>query len=225
MDSSEIIQNHQALYEKYLVPQNVQAHMRLVAAVAEKICENSKQKVSKKEVVAAALIHDLGNLAKMNFEKPDSIKLLTQEDQKNISQLRKKQEKFIEKYGSNAEEANIKIAQEIGASNKIIKIISARAITHYPDGAKVGGTLEEKILLYSDLRVTPQGVRTLKERLDEYQKRYNIDADPARKQRSIYYRKAAEELEKKIFAKMKIKPTDIKSSTVPKEPKILLELN
>lgn len=68
MDGGEIINSISKIYDRFNILPNLRMHMHRTAAVAEIICDNWKgPQINKDTVVAVSLIHDLGNIAKMNF--------------------------------------------------------------------------------------------------------------------------------------------------------------
>jgi len=175
MQAAEIISKIQEIHAKYPVPKNLKRHMTLVAGVSEQIANSFQIPIDAKTLVAAALIHDLGNIIKMKLFDSELINLLDKEDQKNLKQFQEKQKEFIKLYGDNAEEANLLIAKEIEAPHNLIELISPGTITLHNGKAIISADIMRQILLYSDLRVAPQGVVSLNERLNEYAKRYKIN--------------------------------------------------
>lgn len=215
MQPKEIIQNIQSIYDKYFIPLNVQRHMKEVAAVAEMVCDNYKEKVKKDEIIAACLIHDLGNVIKMDFETKESIILLEKKDREKIDFFKKKQKEMREKYGTNAEKADLIIAKELGVNQNIIDLISHKAM-HIEGENLQPSTLEEKIAAYADLRCSPQGIVSVEERMKEYYKRYKIGENPEKSQHSKKFTKLIKELEIQLFKKFSIKPKDITNLSTKK---------
>lgn len=212
MQAKEIISNISSIYKNYHIPANLQRHMKHVAAVAELMCENSKEKVDKDSIVASCLIHDLGNIVKMNFITNETIGLMDKEDQENIPLYLIKQKEVIEKYGKTDLEANISIGKELGVSEKVIRLIEHRAL-NIINGKFSSNNIEDMIASYSDMRVDPHGVVSLTERMEEYRKRYLIEGDIERMERSKIFMKLILVLEKELFLKMKITPEQVNSKT------------
>jgi len=63
-----------------------------------------------------------------------------------------------------------------------------------------------KIMHYADVRVSPYGIVSFDERMEEAKKRYKLEAQSKERERLII---CGREMEKQIFAKCKIKPEDI----------------
>ncbi len=210
MKSIQIIENIMQIYDRYRVPPNLIEHMLKVGAVANLILENWKgKKIKKEDCLASALLHDIGNIVKINFKSELTKKMFKKLPKKEIGKYEEIQKEYIKKYGKDAETANIKIVEEIGANKKVIKIlkeISLRRKTSILD--IIGGkkSMEAMICKYSDLRVSPFKVVPLKERLKEASKRYVFDLDKEIKKGLA--------MEKIIFENVKIKPEDISEKSI-----------
>ena len=69
MKSKEIIEHIQSIYQTFEVPKNLQEHMLRAAAVGSILCDNWKgPAIHKEDVIAVLLIHDLGNIVKMDMD-------------------------------------------------------------------------------------------------------------------------------------------------------------
>ena len=215
MQSQEIISTIGSIYKKYAIPLNVQRHMKEVTAVAEMICDNSKIKVNKEDVVASCLIHDLGNIIKMDFESEESISLGEIEDRVKVEFYKKKQKEMVQKYGANAEKADLLIAKELGASERVLELISHKAI-HIEDEKFVSSDLEEIIAAYADMRVSPHGIVSMHQRLDEYRKRYKLHENKEQIEHSKKFALLSEKMENELFSKVLIKPEDITNLSAKK---------
>lgn len=215
MQSKKIIQNIHSIYDTYCVPNNVRMHMMRVAAVSELICDKMKPKIDSSDLVAVSLIHDLGNIVKMDFDHKEKILLLCKIDRNNLDYLRIKQKEFWEKYGTDDNCANDLIAEEIGVNKRVLYLLKHKGIEKRETNFWVND-LELIILFYADGRVSPKGVVSIKKRLKEYVKRYGIDKDPIRIERSRKFLEFSLSVEKKIFSKMKIKPKDITNKSIEK---------
>lgn len=209
MEAKKIIANIKQMYSDYSIPTNLQRHMLAVAGVAKQLSDNCKVNTNSNALVAASLIHDLGNIVKMQFDEKHAKSLLDDKDFGKIAFYREKQKEFIEKYGEDDEEANIKIASEIGAPKDVAALLECHATVAQKGLSTINENFEAQLLFYSDLRVSPNGVVPLKERLNEYAKRHSFDKDPIKTAQSKEFVKAAIEMEEEIFKKMKIKPEEI----------------
>jgi len=215
MQSSEIIQNIKQIYDDYSIPANLRRHMIWVANVAELLCDNCKEKVNKEDIIAACLIHDLANLIKMNFELHTGVDLLDKEDQEKLDFYKQRQDKMKLKFGLNAEHANPIIAKELGASERVIELVSHKPFEICGDKL-LSNDVEEVIAAYADLRVEPKGIVSMKERMEDFDKRYNTHLHKEKIEFSTKFKPLAEKMEKELFEKIKIKPEEITSKTTKK---------
>ncbi len=152
------------IYEKFNIPQNLQEHMIRVAKICQFVCDHWRGKVINREIILkAALLHDLGNIVKFDFDKYP--RLLDKEGSR-IESLKEIQSKTIKKYGSDDHEATKKMIEEIGVDEKLKDIILRKAFGNALETEK-SDNWEVKILFYCDLRAGPFGVMPLKERLNE----------------------------------------------------------
>lgn len=56
------------IYSHFNIPQPLQQHMIDVANVAQMICDNWQgETIDQKSIITLALLHDLGNIVKMDF--------------------------------------------------------------------------------------------------------------------------------------------------------------
>ncbi|KKR30034.1 hypothetical protein A2715_02915 [Candidatus Woesebacteria bacterium RIFCSPHIGHO2_01_FULL_39_32] len=181
--------------------------MLRVAGVASVIAENFKEKLDNKAVISAGLIHDLGNMAKIKLDAfPEFAQPL------GVSYWEKVLTEFKQKYGSDDYTATYKILKDLGVSETIYDLVQSLEFAKAPSTAQ-GNNLELKICLYSDSRVSPHGVVSLRDRLEEVKERFIRNKGISEKKfnqiaESLY------EIEKQIFAYCKIIPEDITEEKV-----------
>ena len=197
------------------MPNNVRKHMMRVAAITELICESMNPKIDSSDLVAVSLIHDLGNIVKMDFSHKEKILLLDKKDQKNIGFLKQKQNEFWEKYGKDDNKVNELIAKEMGVTKRVLYLLEHKGIEHRETNFWVND-LELMILFYADCRVAPKRVTSLKNRIKEYAKRYSFDKDPIKVENSKKFTLFSLDIEKKIFTHLNFKPTFISNKSVEK---------
>ena len=215
MESREIIKKINSIYSEYKIPANVRRHMFSVAGVAKQICENCDEKIDSNDLIATCLIHDLGNIIKMNFTDKNKIKLLDKEDLKRLKYFKKKQKEFWEKYGQDDNLANELIAKELNANSNVIFLLENKAIENRPFEFWKNN-LALTILAYADCRVAPHGVVSMQERIDEYVKRNDYHKDPQKIEHTKKFEEFAKTMEKQLFGKLKIKPQDINQDSIKK---------
>lgn len=104
------------IYEKYHIMPNLQTHMYRVAAVANSLCTHFKNECDAESVIAAALLHDMGNILKFD--------LTGQEKWLHL------QREFKEKYGTDEYVATVAISREVGVTQRVVELISAVSFSH-----------------------------------------------------------------------------------------------
>ena len=195
------------IYAKYQVMPNLQVHMLRVTSVASEICDNFRKPLDKDSVVAATLLHDIGNMVKFRLEAfPEFLK------PRGLEYWRKVQENFIRKYGKGDYQATYKILKQIGVNQEVYGLIKSMEFKKAPLNVK-HSNFEKKICQYADLRVAPTGITSLDARLREVQDRFMRNKGISVKKfdhLSLSMRK----IEKQIFERSKIKPSDITENKV-----------
>lgn len=163
------------IYRKYKLPPNLIEHHYRVAGVALFIIDRwHGPKIDRSLVKTVALLHDLGNLVKYDLQ-PRFAHLLNDE-RNNIDYWIRLQQEMIRKYGPNDYEATLGIARDLKLNPKTMKTLkdlvkgNTREIINF-------GSWELKTLLYADVRVSPYGVVSLPERVDEWLGRYKDRED------------------------------------------------
>lgn len=174
------------IYSKYKIPPNLQEHMMRVAGVGNIISSNWKEKgiVDVDRITKALLIHDIANVIIFNFDK---FSHLLGEEEKNLAYWKKVQKEFIKKYGKDEHQAVIKIAKELKLEKKAIMILDKMPKINLQNSVSKN-EWELKICFYSDFRVAPFGVTSIKERVDDLIKRrkaYGASAEKIKRYESI----------------------------------------
>lgn len=193
---------------------NLQMHQLRVAAVGKMICENFSsggegQPDNTREVILACLFHDMGNIIKFDLKEFPEFRR-----DMGLQYWEAVKNDFVRKYGENAHEANVAIANEIGLSRKAVSYIDAISFSNL-DNLVASESFEPKICEYADMRVGPYGVLTLAGRLSEARSRYvGRSKDYYTAEGFQKLKAAAEELEGQIFAFAKIKPEDITEEAI-----------
>jgi len=150
------------IYKLFDIPPNLQDHLIAVAKISNLIATHWQDKnIHISDLIKISLLHDLGNIVKFNFEKfPID----------NIDYWKQKQKEIIEKYGDNDHDVTKKMLEEINIDIKLIQIILNKSFDNSINISKSSDWMS-KILLYADLRVLPNGVGTLQQRLDDIKNR------------------------------------------------------
>lgn len=196
------------IYNLYKIPPNLQLHQLRVAAVASIICDNFKAKLDSSAVITACLLHDMGNIVKFDFEAfPEFTKPEGKDYWKNI------QDEVIRKYGSDEHEATTAIISEIGAEEVIIKLVNSVGFVKAESNC-LSKNYAIKICSYSDMRVAPNFVTSLKARLMEAKERYVYQRKKWNEEEFEFYESRWEKIEEQIFEKCSIAPYDITDEKV-----------
>lgn len=154
------------VYEKFGIPPNLQEHMTQVFGVVSFIAAHWKNKniqVDWDLTKKIALLHDLGNIVKFDLDRyPEFFGT----EQANIEQWREKQKQIIETYGFDDRAVTSRMLREIVVSQDAIEVIESKGFGN-ASLIEASHNWLLKILFYADMRVLPQGVGPLQERIKD----------------------------------------------------------
>lgn len=171
MECRQIISEIDSIYTRFRVMPQLEAHMRRVAGVVAFIAEHWRGPALDRDLLlAAALVHDLGNIAKVNFDGQHTQELMGAE-YAHLDHWRAVQRELVAQYGSDEYEMTTNMLKELGAPKEVIMLILAAGFRQNVDTAQCSDW-NCKVLAHADHVVAPRGVVPLAERLDEGQKRY-----------------------------------------------------
>jgi hypothetical protein len=156
------------VYARFSVPPNLAEHMKTVAQVV-RVIRNHWQGVpiDWDFIILAALLHDIGNIVKFNFEAhPEFLG----DEVVNIEHWKVVQRDIIARYGKDDHLASGNMLRELGVSQELLSTIQDKSFANAIEVA-AGSDWNAKILLYADMRVMPHGVATLEERLADVRHR------------------------------------------------------
>jgi len=199
------------IYQNYKLMPNLRLHMYRVAGVALVICDNISETVDRDSITAACLLHDMGNIIKF---KLDLFPTFLEPEGRDYWQ--KVQNEYFEKYGKDEHDATIAIAREIGVNDKVMRLLKSIGFTQAKENYE-SPQFDRKIVAYSDMRVEPNGVVSLEDRLRDGRKRTRIHKPNSHdeslfEEMSFFLRK----IEKQIFEKTSISPDDITDERISK---------
>lgn len=194
------------IYNKYHLPENLQMHMLRVAACSNIIIDNwNGPKIDKKTIIRVSLLHDMGNIVKIseNFSKDGG-----------FIKIRKQ---YFDKYGTNDHEINLEIGKQEGLNEKEIEILDGKRSRKNEETLK-SNSYERKICAYCDQRVSPNGVVSIKERLEDAKVRYKDKPLSvwSNKEKADYLIECSLEIEKQIMEYCTIMPEDINDVAIEK---------
>jgi putative nucleotidyltransferase with HDIG domain len=163
--------NTKQIYEEYMIPQNLQDHMLRVASLAKILLDHwSGPSVDQAAVIQACIFHDIAK--PMNFDLAKQAQFGM--SQTEIDNLHTLQERLKSSYGDDEHHATVAICKEIGCSPKAVKIVNNLEWSYIP--ALINDNdLESLIPIYVDMRIGPNGILTLKERLNDLKSRTGED--------------------------------------------------
>lgn len=195
------------IYQEYKITPNLQRHQLRVAAVARQICDSLDISVDANSVIQACLLHDMANVIKFKIRQhPELIESETFEYWEAV------QKEFIEKYGTDEHDATLEIARELGISDTVLAVMDAIGFHNWCLTSQ-SDSWEQKIATYADTRVSPYGVASLNDRLEDANRRYPSDDIERNKERDALY-DCSRAIEKQIFAHSSIKPEEITTESV-----------
>lgn len=194
------------IYNKYHLPENLQMHMLRVAACSKMIIDNwNGPKIDKEAIIKVSLLHDVGNIVKIpeNFSQDEG--------------FRKIRKKYFDKYGTNDHEINLEIGRKEGLNKKELEILDGKRSRKNEETLK-SNSYERKISAYCDQRVSPNGVVSIKERLEDAKIRYKDKPLSvwSNKEKADYMIECSLEIEKQIMGYCKISPEKINDESIEK---------
>lgn len=203
------------IYQKYTTMPSLQEHQLRVAAVALRIARNAEEKlIDWRELITACLLHDMGNIIKFNLSLyPQFL------EPEGLEYWQRVKAKFIATYGKDEHKATLAIARELGINKRAIEILTSIGFSNALKVSK-SGDLSKLIACYSDQRVTPRGVTSLVQRMQEGRDRFRINKKIKNSERKKYQKKieimatALQKMEKRIFAQVTIGPDEITNESI-----------
>ncbi|MGM5480055.1 MAG: HD domain-containing protein [Nanobdellota archaeon] len=212
MKCSTIIRTIDEIYDRFSIPSFLATHMKQVAAIGKFLCTHLNQDLDTDCVVAALLLHDLGNVVKFDLDSPLSEQLCSQDEKERLRIL---QSDLKERYGKNADEATKRMVEKLKVPKKV-KWLLENATWLNIEKVRDSNSIELKICAYADYRVSPKGIVSLKKRLHDLRRRYHdyphtnsLPEDKVKKRDNAYY-----DIEKQLFSKTDIKPEDITEENI-----------
>ncbi len=166
------------IYQLYNVPPNLAEHMLLVAALGKYVVESwIEPSIDKEIVINTLLLHDIGNLVKFDLDTDWSEQMMTKskylsnQENHTLQYWQKKQQEMISQYGPNADQANETIIKKIINDPKVSQLLENHSFTTLGDCLQ-SDDWEKKLVFYCDLRVEPQGLTSVEERIEDLRDRY-----------------------------------------------------
>jgi hypothetical protein len=198
------------IYQANLIPSMLQKHMLYAASVASQVIDNIyRLRVNKEKVIRVLLLHDIGNIVKMEptNEMADSLGV-------NIEVIIENKSALIKEFGPNDHIVSIELARKIGLRDDELDLMDAKIFIKNEE-TMLSNDYERKIGAYADQRISPDGVRSLLERLLEAKERYrDKPGSSMNNPKTDRLIECAQEIEKQIMSYCKLSPTDINDKSV-----------
>ena len=192
------------IYKKYHLPENLQMHMLRVAACSNLIIDNwTGAEIDNKAIIRVCLLHDMGNIVKIP------------EDFSKDQEFLKIRKKYFDKHGTNDHEINLEIGKQEGLTEQELTILDGKRSRKNEETLK-SNSYERKICAYCDQRVAPDGVVSIKERLEDAKVRYKNKPLSvwSNEEKANHLIECSLGIEKQIIKYCKLKPEDINDFSI-----------
>ena len=192
------------IYNKYHLPENLQMHMLRVAACSNLIIDNwNGPDIDKQAIIRVSLLHDMGNMVKIP------------EDFSKDEEFIKIRKEYFDKYGTNDHEINLEIGKQEGLTEQELTILDGKRSRKNEETLK-SNSYERKICAYCDQRVAPDGVVSIKERLEDAKVRYKNKPLSvwSNEEKANHLIECSLGIEKQIMQYCKLKPEDINDFSI-----------
>ena len=191
------------IYTKFRIPLILQEHMLRVAGIVKYIEDHwTGPNVNWDSLLKAALLHDLGNMVRFKMDSG-----LNSQGEEEI------QKEMVAKYGADDHEATRKMLREVEVDPQIVDWILSKSFANTME-IVAEDVWENKILLYADMRVLPNGIGTMRERLDELKRRRKELLQDQTFEKKII---ACQRLETQLQEYLGVSVLTISEDIVPKE--------
>jgi hypothetical protein len=213
MQSNDVIKGISYIYFRFPVPENLVFHLRTVAGVGAFVADNwVGPAINRNDLVAYLLLHDVGNIAKMDFTNTS---LMTPHDVGKIEHWKTAQAKVHAKYGKDDHQVTLGMIRDLDLPPRVL------ALLEHDDWRKLdviaaGNDWEQKIGKYADYRTGPFGVITLQERIADLEKRYAGKLAPEDQENLKKFNIALHNIEAQITKNLRIPVQDITDEAVAK---------
>lgn len=199
------------IYHHYQIPDNLQQHMLQAAAVGKITAGAWQADINLQLIVESLLVHDLGNIVKFDLEAKN---YQLDEHERGLQFWRQVQTTFQQRYGLRADRANVKVVKELNFSPEIIKLLEKHDFAAIPLALE-NDEFELQITLYADLRLTPEGLASMSDRINDLRQRYQ-SVDPKWRDEKSYQQRRQDclRLEQSINSQTTIDVTQLQSKQV-----------
>lgn len=198
------------LYQEYRTPPWLQEHQLRVAAVGKMVAA-LHENIDRDAIIVSCLLHDIGAIVKFDFSNTDQLRYLHPKTE--IAHWRAVQADFHAKYGDKEHPATDAILKEIGVRKEVQDIVHNTGFDNMSRIIKEG-YLSAEIVQYADMRVAPDGITSLFDRLTDVRNRYAERLKVAGRYEQFEENFTnADIIERKLFAGKDLLPGDISDET------------
>ncbi len=198
----------QQIYSEYKILPNLQEHQLRVAAIAQILCSHMTDPVDQENIIAACLLHDMGNIIKFDLTYfPELVKPAELDYWQNVKL------DYVKKFGLEEHLATELIAREIDAPKIALGYIGQIGFYKLIQNES-SNSYEHKICAYADMRVGPFGVVSIEERLVDGRKRYAGRGYTITSEHFEPLAEALRNVEKQVCDKAHLNPDDITDEKV-----------
>ena len=137
------------------------------------------------------------------------------EDFSKDQEFLKIRKKYFDKYGTNDHEINLEIGKQEGLTEQELTILDGKRSRKNEETLK-SNSYERKICAYCDQRVAPDGVVSIKERLEDAKVRYKNKPLSvwSNEEKANHLIECSLGIEKQIMQYCKLKPEDINDFSI-----------
>ena len=194
-----------SIYQKYHIPKNLQLHMLRVSACAKLIINNwNNKEINKESIIRVCLLHDMGNIVKIK-DNPD--------DDEDFLIVRSK---YVNEFGLDDHLISLGIGKELGLNEYELEIMKGKESKRNEE-IMYSDSYEIKICAYCDERVAPDGVESIKGRLEDAKKRYKGTSSVwGDEEKANHLIDCALEIENQITKYCNLKPEEINDKSIEK---------
>ncbi len=162
------MQNIHQIHTNFQTPKNLQEHMLRVAGLAKIITKNwTGDVINSEAIIQSCLIHDIAKPLHFDLTKQAQFGMTETE----VEALDNLQKRLVTDYSPIEHQAVLKICQEIGYSADAIRLVDNLEWENVPKFLE-GNDLESLIPIYCDMRISPYGIKSLSDRIDDLKTRY-----------------------------------------------------
>jgi hypothetical protein len=151
------------IYQRYQLPWNLQQHMLRTGVLADRIVSGWHGKpIVGNDVVIACLLHDLGKVGVFRLDRPQPV----DRDPDEIGRLKQLKDELNARFGTEEHAITMGLCHEAALPEKVIRIINA---IDWDDVATLTAANDYEVLIavYCDMRTGPNGIMSVRARLDD----------------------------------------------------------